>query len=89
LEWQAVRQNSLLSLHPVNFLPEPILERYPLLGEADHELVRRVQLRDNGLMFALSRCFTWDARVTPDQFAHELGISQAWQGGSWQAPIPG
>jgi len=85
MEWQAVSRRSLLSLYSVNYLSESILERYPLLQEAEDGLVRRVQLRESGVMFALSRCFIWDERVTPDQFSHELGISQAWQGGSWAA----
>jgi hypothetical protein len=83
MEWNAVRQNTILSLHSVNFLPAAMLARYSLLEEADHRLVRRIRLRDDGLLFALSRCFLWDERVTPDQFAHDCGISQAWQGGSW------
>jgi hypothetical protein len=89
MEWQAVSRRILLSLYSVNYLSEPILERYPLLQEAEDGLVRRVQLRENGLMIALSRCFIWDERVTPEQFSHESGISQAWRGGSWATSGPG
>ena len=89
LELSALRRNALLSLHPVNYLPLSILQRYPKLEDVDPELIRRIQLRDDGLLLALSRCFIWDERVVPDQFAQEMGISQAWQGGSWQVSSAG
>lgn len=81
LEWQAAREHTLLSLYAINFLSEAILERYPLLDDADAALVRRVRLRDDGMMLALSRCFIWNEMVIAGDFASSLGISQAWQGG--------
>lgn len=85
VELDSVCRDELLYLHPVNYLPEAMLGKYPRLRDYKPQLLRRVALPGGSVMLGTTRGFLWDELVDLNDMMRECGISQDWR---WSSRHP-